>query len=97
MLLRNFLKSQSVFKGLSDHDCDALAHAFGVRGCPDGHTIIKEGQTGKELYLLVEGHVKVARYNSVTGLLGGQDQSVQSLLATIPFSRRLPFFARWAR
>ena len=69
MLLRNFLKSQSVFKGLSDHDCDALAHAFEMREYPDGHPIIKEGQTGKELYLLVEGHVKVARYNSVTGLL----------------------------
>lgn len=25
------------------------------------------------------------------------DHSAQSLLATIPFSRRLPFFARWTR
>lgn len=69
MLLKNFLKSQSVFEGLSDHDYDALAHAFEIREYPDGHTIIKEGKSGKELYLLVEGQVKVARYNAVTGLL----------------------------
>jgi CRP-like cAMP-binding protein len=68
MLLKNFLKSQPIFSGLSDRDLDALAHALEIREYPDGHAIIKEGVSGKELYLLVEGQVKVAQYDVVSGL-----------------------------
>lgn len=69
MLLKNFLKSQPLFTGLSDRDLDALAHAIEIREYPDGHAIIQEGRSGKELYLLVEGQVKVAQYNAETGQL----------------------------
>jgi len=69
MLLKNFLKSQSLFTDLSDRDLDALAHAMEIREYPDGGAIIQEGRTGKELYLLLEGQVKVAQYNAETGLL----------------------------
>lgn len=67
MLLKYFLKSQSVFADLSDRDLDALAHALEIREYPDGHTIIQEGRSGKELYLLVEGRVNVNQYNDETG------------------------------
>ncbi|MHB1188394.1 cyclic nucleotide-binding domain-containing protein [Thiobacillus sp.] len=69
MMLKNFLKSQSVFTDLSDRDLDALAHALEIREYPDGHAIIQEGRSGKELYLLVEGRVNVAQYNDETGLM----------------------------
>lgn len=69
MLLKNFLKSQSVFHNLSDRDLDALAHAFMIRDYADGQSIIQEGKSGKELYLLVDGQVKVAHYNPLNGSL----------------------------
>jgi CRP-like cAMP-binding protein len=69
MLLKNFLKSHSVFHHLPDRDLDALAHAFMIREYGDGQTIIKEGKSGKELYLLVEGQVKVAHYHPLKGSL----------------------------
>jgi CRP/FNR family transcriptional regulator, cyclic AMP receptor protein len=69
MLLKNFLKSQSIFTGLSDRDFDAMAHAIEIREYPDGRAIIQEGRPGKELYLLVEGQVSVAQYHAKTGLL----------------------------
>lgn len=69
MLLKNFLKSQPIFFGLSDRDLDALAQALEVRQHPDKHTIIQEGRSGKELYLLIEGQVQVSKYNKKTGQL----------------------------
>jgi len=67
MLLKNFLKCQPIFRGLSDRDLDALAHAIEVREHPDKHTIIQEGRSGKELYLLIEGQVSVVKYNLKNG------------------------------
>jgi len=69
MLLKNFLKRQPIFIGLSDRDLDALARAIEIREYPDGYAIIQEGRSGKELFLLVEGQVKVAQYNAGTGRL----------------------------
>ena len=69
MLLKNFLKNQPIFIALSDRDLDALARAIEIRIHPDGHTIIQEGRFGKELYLLIEGQVKVAKYNFKNGQL----------------------------
>jgi CRP-like cAMP-binding protein len=71
MLLKNFLKSQSVFHNLSDQELDALAHAFMIREYADDQAIIQEGKSGKELYLLVEGQVKVAHYDPLSGSLEG--------------------------
>lgn len=69
MLLKNFLKSQPIFFGLSDRDLDALAQAFEVRQHPDKYTIIQERRSGKELYLLIEGQVQVSKYNTKVGQL----------------------------
>jgi CRP-like cAMP-binding protein len=69
LLLKNFLKSQPIFIGLRDRDLDALARAIEIREFPAGHAIIQEGRSGKELYLLIEGQVKVAQYNAETGQL----------------------------
>jgi len=70
MLLKNFLKSQSVFSGLAENDLDALSRAIYVREFPDASIIVQEGKQGKELYLLVEGKVKVTHYDPLSGVLG---------------------------
>jgi len=67
MLLKSFLKCQSNFKHLTEPDLDALAHAFYVEDRPAGYLLIQEGKPGKNLYILVEGEVKVSRYNPLTG------------------------------
>lgn len=69
MLLKNFLKCQPIFRSLCDRDLDALARAIEVREHPDKHTIIQEGLSGKELYLLIEGQVSVVKYNLKNGQL----------------------------
>ena len=63
MLLKSFLKCQSCFKHLSEPDIDALAHAIYVEDRPAGHLLVQEGKLGKEMYILVEGEVRVMRYN----------------------------------
>jgi len=67
MLLKSFLKCQSNFKHLTEPDLDALAHAFCIEDHPAGYLLVQEGKPGKNLYILVEGEVKVMRYNPLTG------------------------------
>lgn len=69
MFLKNFLKSQSIFSGLAENDLDALSRAIYVQEFPDAFTIVQEGRQGKELYLLVEGKVRVTHYHTLTGVL----------------------------
>ena len=69
MLLKNFLKSQSVFSGVAENDLDALSLAIYVQEFPDASIIVQEGKQGKELYLLVEGKVKVTHYAPLSGVL----------------------------
>jgi CRP-like cAMP-binding protein len=67
MLLKSFLKCQSFFKNLTEPDLDALARAIYVEDRPAGHLLVQEGKLGKDLYILVEGEVKVTRYNPLNG------------------------------
>lgn len=67
MLLKSFLKCQSNFKHLPEPDLEALARAFYVEDRPSEHLLVQEGKLGKDLYILVEGEVKVTRYNPITG------------------------------
>ena len=69
MLLKNFLKSQSVFSSVAENDLDALSLAIYVQEFPDASIIVQEGKQGKELYLLVEGKVKVTHYAPLSGVL----------------------------
>jgi CRP-like cAMP-binding protein len=67
MLLKSFLKCRSNFKHLTEPDLDALAHAFYVEDRPAESLLVQEGKLGKDLYILLEGEVKVMRYNPLTG------------------------------
>lgn len=69
MLLKSFLKCHSLFKHLAEHDLDALAHAIYIEEFPAEHVLVQEGKLGKELYILVEGEIKVTHYNPLSGEL----------------------------
>lgn len=91
MLFKNFLKTLPSFQFFSETDIDALSKAMYVREYPEGHTFIRQGQKGKELYLLVEGKVNVSRYDDLTGasdnlktLLAGEIFGLLSLIDTLP-------------
>ncbi len=91
MLFKNFLKTLPSFQSFSEKDIDALSKAMYVREYPEGHTFIRQGRQGKELYLLVEGKVKVSRYEDFTGasddlktLLAGEIFGLLSLIDNLP-------------
>lgn len=67
MMFKNFLRALPAFKPFSDSDLDALAKAMQVSEYAPGHTFIKQGIKGKDLFLLVEGSVAVTRFDPVSG------------------------------
>jgi len=69
MLLKSFLKRHSMFKHLAEHDLDALAHAIYIEEFSSEHVFVKEGKLGKEMYVLVEGEIKVMHYDQLGGVL----------------------------
>jgi len=69
MLLKSFLKCHSMFKHLAEPDLDALARAICIEEFPPEHVLVLEGKLGKELYVLVEGEIKVRRYDPLSGEL----------------------------
>lgn len=67
MLLKSFLKRHTHFKHLTEPDLNTLAQAIYVEEKPTETLLVQEGKLGKDLYILVEGEVKVLRYNPLTG------------------------------
>jgi CRP-like cAMP-binding protein len=67
MFFRNFLKTLPAFSHFSDGDFEALSKAMHVEQYPDGHAFIRQGEQGREMFLLVEGEVVVSRYDDLTG------------------------------
>jgi len=64
MLLRNFLRSLDGFQYLSDSDIDHVAAAMRVEEYPNHHIFIYQDKLNKELFLLLDGRVKVGHYGS---------------------------------
>lgn len=67
MLLKSFLKCQTSFKHLNEPDLNTLAQAIYIEERPSDYLLVQEGRLVKDLYILVEGEVKVTRYNPLTG------------------------------
>ena len=55
------LRPVPLFAGLSGRDLDQLGTLAREVELPDGHTVIREGERGRELYALVEGQAKITR------------------------------------
>ncbi len=71
MDLDHILRSATHFAGLSDEDLASVATAFAVESYPDGHTFIRQGERGSEVFVLVEGKIAVtAQRDGVTHQIG---------------------------
>ena len=59
MKFREFLETAPEFSNLTPQDIDDLEHIMRVSKHPDGYEFFKEGTTGHNIYLVVEGLVSV--------------------------------------
>lgn len=64
MLLRNFLRNLPSFQYMSEADVDHVAAAMRVDDYPDQHVFIYQERLNKELFLLLNGTVKVCHYGN---------------------------------
>lgn len=62
MLLKRFLEDLPGFRFMSESDVEHIAAAMRVDDYPSGHCFICQDRLNKELFLLLEGKVKVRHY-----------------------------------
>lgn len=62
MLLKNFIRTLPAFGDFSDSETEHLAQAMRVQDYPDEHVFVYQGKQGREVFLLIEGEVRVCRY-----------------------------------
>ena len=63
MDINEFLISNPLFSSFSHPELDVLAKALMVERYPEGHVLMKEGQRGDALYMILDGKVSVTRLN----------------------------------
>lgn len=56
-----FLKTVSIFSGLSDAELEILSNRFSMRTYDPGETIIKQGEISDNLYIIYSGFVNVTK------------------------------------
>ncbi len=59
MSLRTFLEQHSSFGSLAEEDREHLFQACEVREFPDGHTLIREGESRDAVYFILDGLIEV--------------------------------------
>ena len=74
MLLRNFLRNLPSFQYMAESDVDHIAAAMRVDDYPDQHVFIYQERLNKELFLLLDGKVKVCHYGN-----GGRYYTLKTL------------------
>jgi CRP-like cAMP-binding protein len=62
-----------LFAGISDESMSALADATGEQDFASGQFIVRQGQVGTGLYVIVSGSVKVLRGSDELATLGSGD------------------------
>jgi CRP/FNR family cyclic AMP-dependent transcriptional regulator len=67
------LKAAPLFQGLSKKELTELARQSEDLEVPAGHVLTKEGDTGQEFFVLVEGKVEVKAKGKSLGERGGGD------------------------
>ena len=90
MLLRNFLRNLPSFQYMPEADVDHIAAAMRVDDYPDQHVLIYQERLNRELFLLLDGKVKVChygvggRYFTLKTLEPGEFFGIPSLSQGIP-------------
>lgn len=64
------LAAMPVFAGLEHQDLDDVARSMGERDVKAGKTLIKQGQWGHELVVVLAGEVEIRRDDAVISTLG---------------------------
>jgi CRP-like cAMP-binding protein len=67
------LANVPLFAGISDESMAALAEATGEQDFAPGQFIVRQGQVGTGLYVIVEGSVKVVKGADTVATLGKGD------------------------
>ncbi len=86
-LKRDVLANMPLFARLSDRELLRVMQAVQVRECKDGDVVIREGDKGDELFIVLEGHVRVSRGEQTLTLLGpGEHVGEMALIRSVPRS-----------
>jgi serine/threonine protein phosphatase PrpC len=86
-LKREMLQKMPIFARLTERELLRVMQAVEVRAYEDGATIIKEGDRGDELFIVLTGQVKVTRGPAILTRLGpGEHVGEMALIRSVPRS-----------
>lgn len=60
------LRSKALFGGLNDNHLKKVASFLKEERFEKGTTVIKEGEVGDRMYMIVKGNVEILKYNSAS-------------------------------
>jgi serine/threonine protein phosphatase PrpC len=86
-LKRDVLANMPLFARLTDRELLRVMQAVHVRECQDGEVVIREGDKGDELFIVLEGKVRVSRGDQTLTHLGrGEHVGEMALIRSVPRS-----------
>ncbi len=86
-LKRDVLANMPLFSRLTERELLRVMQAVEVREYKDGGVVIREGDKGDELFIVLEGKVRVARGEQVLAHLGqGEHVGEMALIRSVPRS-----------
>ncbi len=86
-LKREVLAKMPLFARLTERELLRVMQAVEVRSFEDGEVVIQEGDRGDELFIVLEGHVKVTRGGATLTMLGpGEHVGEMALIRSVPRS-----------
>ncbi len=86
-LKRDVLANMPLFARLTDRELLRVMQAVQVKECQDGEVVIREGDKGDELFIVLEGKVRVSRGEQTLTHLGrGEHVGEMALIRSVPRS-----------
>jgi serine/threonine protein phosphatase PrpC/CRP-like cAMP-binding protein len=86
-LKRDVLAATPLFSRLNARELLRVMQAVEVRSYPDGEPVIREGDKGDELFIVLEGKVRVSRGDQTLAHLGpGEHVGEMALIRSVPRS-----------
>ena len=84
---RDVIAKTPLFARLSDRELLRVMQAVQVRSCKDGEVVIREGDKGDELFIVLEGQVRVSRGDQTLTHFGpGEHFGEMALIRSVPRS-----------
>ncbi len=87
---KEVLKKIPIFKGLTEKQIEKLSQIIQVKEFQQNTTVIKEGEVGDEIFILLDGEVEVSK--SLVMKLPGSEISQREKSLTKLTSENLPLF-----